>query len=106
MDTGLTHDWANDDFLLSQLVEGIGLAFAITALITFSVANISPAAAPSIAALIQTARLLGNEAGSAFVQTFVRMREQVYSNLIGQHLVTGSNEAIRAATPFSSPFAP
>lgn len=104
MDTGLTHDWANDDFLASQIVEAIGLALAITALITFSVANITPAQAPAIAATIQTARLFGNEVGSAFIQTFVRVREQVYSYLIGLHLVTGSDLTERAVTQFSGPF--
>ena len=32
MDSGLTHDWANADFLPSQIVESVGLAVAITAL--------------------------------------------------------------------------
>jgi MFS transporter, DHA2 family, multidrug resistance protein len=104
MDAGLTHDWANRDFLPSQIVEAVGLAIAITALITFAIANITPAQAGAIAATIQIARLFGNEIGTAFIQTFVRVREQVYSNLIGQHLTTGSDAADRAITAFSSPF--
>jgi DHA2 family multidrug resistance protein len=104
MDAGLTHDWANGDFLPSQIVEAVGLAIAITALITFAIANITPAQAGAIAATIQTARLFGNEIGTAFIQTFVRVREQVYSNLIGQHLTTGSDAADRAVAAFSSPF--
>ena len=35
-------------------------------------------------------RLFGAELGSAFVQTFVRVREQVYSNLVGLHVTVGS----------------
>ncbi len=42
IDTGLTHDWIGEDFMVSQLIEAIGFAFAITALITFGVANITP----------------------------------------------------------------
>ena len=103
--TGLTHDWVGQDFLPSQIIEAVGLAFGITALIVFGVSNITPADAPTIAAVIQTGRLLGNEAGSALVQTFVRVREQVYSNLTGLHLVIGSQRAERAATQFSAPFA-
>jgi MFS transporter, DHA2 family, multidrug resistance protein len=38
----------------------------------------------------QTARLFGAELGTAFVQTFVRVSEQTYSNLIGLHVTTGS----------------
>ncbi len=105
LDTGLTHDWAYADFLPSQVVEALGLALAITALITFSVANIAPPQAAAIAATIQIARLFGNEIGSAFVQTFVRVREQVHSNLVGLQLATGSGGTERAIAQFSAPFA-
>jgi DHA2 family multidrug resistance protein len=104
MDTGLTHDWAGDDFLPSQCVEAIGLAFAITALITYAIANITPPQAAAIAATIQIARLFGNEIGTAVIQTFVRVREQVYSNLIGLHLIAGSPAAEQATAQFAAPF--
>jgi len=104
MDTGLTHDWAGGDFLPSQCVEAVGLAVAITALVTYAIANISPPQAAAIAATIQIARLLGAEIGAAVIQTFVRVREQTYSNLIGLHLVSGSPAADQAATQLSGPF--
>jgi DHA2 family multidrug resistance protein len=104
MDTDLTHDWANDDFLASQIVAAFGLAVALTALITFAVANIVPAQAAAIAAAIQTARLIGVEAGSAFIQTFVRVREQIHSHFIGLHLVAGSDAMDRAVDQASAPF--
>src|SRR5665213_760297 len=90
MDTGLTHDWAGGDFLPSQCIEAVGLAFAITALITYAIAHITPPQAAAIAATIQIARLLGAEIGAAVIQTFVRVREQTYSNLIGLHVLSGS----------------
>ncbi|HYM72362.1 MAG TPA: MFS transporter [Stellaceae bacterium] len=106
MDTGLTHDWAGGDFLPSQCVSALGLAFAITALITYAIANITPAQAAAIATTIQIARLLGAETGSAIIQTFVRVREQTYSNLIGLHVLSGSaateGETAQLAGPFSS----
>jgi DHA2 family multidrug resistance protein len=104
MDTGLTHDWANDDFMRSQIVEAVGLAMALTSLVTFAVSNITPPQVASIATIIQIARLLGAEAGSAFIQTFVRVREQLYSYLIGLHLIGGSDDIDRAITRFSAPF--
>ena len=100
--TGLTHDWASEDFVVSQLIEAIGVAFAITSVITFAVANITPAQAAAIATTIQIARWLGSEIGSAAIQTFVRIREQVYSNLIGLHVVTGLPATERLAGPFGS----
>jgi MFS transporter, DHA2 family, multidrug resistance protein len=104
MDAGLTHDWANRDFLPSQIVEAVGLAIAITALITYAIANITPAQAAPIAATIQTARLLGTEVGSAFIQTFERVREQIHSNLIGQHLNAGSDIAYNLVAGFTGLF--
>ncbi|HTZ35186.1 MAG TPA: MFS transporter [Stellaceae bacterium] len=97
MDTALTHDWAGGDFLPSQCVEAIGLAFAITALVTYAISNIVPAQAAAIAAMIQISRLLGAEIGAAVIQTFVRVREQVYSNLIGLHVQAGATTVEGAA---------
>jgi hypothetical protein len=57
LNTGLTHDWAGNDLLPSQIAGAVGLAFGITALIVFGVANITPADAPTIAAMIQIGRL-------------------------------------------------
>ncbi len=101
MDTDLTHDWAASDFLRSQLVEAVGLALGITSLVTFAVSNITPAWAVTIAGLIQTGRLFGNEIGSAFIQTFTRVQEQVYSNLTGQHLVSGASLTAQRANALS-----
>jgi DHA2 family multidrug resistance protein len=104
INTGLTHDWVGEDFMVSQLIEAVGLAFAITALITFGVANITPPQAAAIATTIQVARFLGSEIGSATIQTFVRVREQVYSNLIGLHVVTGLPATEQATAQFAGPF--
>ncbi len=105
LNTGLTHDWAGNDFLPSQLVAAVGLAFGITALIVFGVANITPGDAATIAAVIQIGRLFGNEVGTAFIQTFVRVREQVYSNLTGLHFIAGSHRSDTAMAAASSLFA-
>jgi DHA2 family multidrug resistance protein len=106
LDTGLTHDWASDDFIPGQCVEAVGLAFAITALIVYTISHVTPPQAAAIAVTIQISRLLGSEIGSAVVQTFVRVREQTYSNLIGLHLTIGSpateGVAAQLATPFGS----
>jgi DHA2 family multidrug resistance protein len=104
MDTGLTHDWAGGDFLPSQGVEAVGLAFAITALVTYAISHITPLQAAAIAATIQIARLLGAEIGSAVIQTFVRVREQTYSNLIGLHVLSGSASVEGVSGQLAGPF--
>jgi DHA2 family multidrug resistance protein len=86
----LTHDWVGGDFLPSQIVQAAGQSFALTSLIWFSVKHLDPSHALTFGAALQTARLFGGQLGLAFVQTFLRMREQTYSNLIGLHVTTGS----------------
>jgi MFS transporter, DHA2 family, multidrug resistance protein len=86
MGTDLTSVWATDDFLASQILQALGQSFALTALVVLNVGAINPADALTIGALLQTSRLFGGEIGTAFMQTFVRMREQIHSNLIGVHV--------------------
>ncbi len=104
IETGLTHDWVGGDFMVSQLMEAVGFAFAITSVIAFAVANTTPTLAAAIATTIQIARWLGSEIGSAVIQTFVRVREQVYSNLIGLHVVTGLPATEQATAQLAGPF--
>lgn len=86
MATQLTSAWATSDFLTSQIIQAIGQSFALTALVWLAVQSISPADALSIGTLLQVSRMFGGEIGTAFMQTFVRVREQVHSNLIGLHV--------------------
>jgi MFS transporter, DHA2 family, multidrug resistance protein len=105
LDVGLTHDWVSADFVPSAALEAVGLALAITALITYTIANITPPQAAAIAATIQIARLLGSEIGNALIQTFVRVGEQLHSNLLGLHLEAGASAAEQAAARLAAPFA-
>jgi DHA2 family multidrug resistance protein len=105
MNTELTHDWAAADFMPSQLVEAVGLALGVTSVVTFAVANMRPAWAITIAGLVQAGRLMGNEIGSAFIQTFTRIEEQVYSNLTGLHLITGATLTEQRAAQLAQVFA-
>jgi MFS transporter, DHA2 family, multidrug resistance protein len=86
MATNLTDQWATDDFLPSQILQAFGQSFALTGLTVLAVKSMSPADVLTIGALLQTSRLFGGEIGTAFMQTLVRVREQVHSNLIGLHV--------------------
>ena len=86
MATELTSQWATDDFLPSQILQAIGQSFALTALIVLIVQSLNPRDVLTIGALLQISRLFGGELGTAFMQTFVRVREQVHSNLLGLHV--------------------
>jgi DHA2 family multidrug resistance protein len=87
----LTHDWASDDFLPSQLLQAVGQTFALTSVLWFNLKHLEIKEVLTYGAVLQTARLFGGELGSGFIQTFLRVREQVYSNLVGLHVVIGSH---------------
>ncbi|TAL98712.1 MAG: MFS transporter [Paraburkholderia sp.] len=90
MASGLTRDWQSDDFLASQIVQAIGQSFGFTSLIWFMSLHLSPREAITFGAFVQTIRLFGGELGVAFMQTFLRVREQIHSYLVGLHVTSGS----------------
>jgi DHA2 family multidrug resistance protein len=86
---GLTSDWISGDFLESQLLQAAGQTFGLTAFIFFAVQHLVPAQVLTFGAFLQTFRLLGGELGTSTMTWFVRSREQVHSNLLGQHVQPG-----------------
>jgi MFS transporter, DHA2 family, multidrug resistance protein len=90
MGAQLTQDWAGEDFLPSQIVQALGLSFGLISLTWFFLHHVKLSEILTYGAVLQTGRLFGAELGSAFIQTFVRVREQMYSNLAGLHVATGS----------------
>ena len=86
MSANLTDQWATADFLPSQIVQAVGQSLALTSLVLLIVLSIKPEEAVTIGAFIQMSRLFGGEIGVGFMQTFVRVREQVHSNLLGLHV--------------------
>jgi MFS transporter, DHA2 family, multidrug resistance protein len=86
----LTHDWASSDFLPSQLLQAVGQTLALTSVVWFILKHLEFKEALTFGAVLQTARLFGGELGLGFIQTFLRVREQLYSNLVGLHVDVGS----------------
>jgi MFS transporter, DHA2 family, multidrug resistance protein len=77
--------------LLSQLLQAVGQTFALTSVVWFALKHLELKEVLTFGAVIQTARLFGGELGSGFIQTFLRVREQMYSNLVGLHVIAGSH---------------
>jgi DHA2 family multidrug resistance protein len=95
----LTPLWGSTEFIPSQLLQALGQSFALSGVVFFGVLHIRLEDAFTFGAVLQTARLLGGEMGNAFIQTLARVRGQVASNLIGQHIQSGDPavlERIRA----------
>src|SRR5580698_2005249 len=91
----LTPIWGSDQFLPSQLLQAVGQSFSLSGVIFFGILHLKPQDALSFGAMLQTARLMGGEIGSAFVTTLARVRGQVASNLIGQHVRVGDADVIQ-----------
>jgi len=92
--THLTAQWATDDFLATQLLQALGQTLALSAAIFTGVLYLKPAAMATFGVTIQIARLLGGEIGFATIVTFVRVSEQVASNLIGSHVQMGTLDTL------------
>jgi MFS transporter, DHA2 family, multidrug resistance protein len=90
----LTPIWGSLQFLPSQLLQAVGQSLALSGVIFFGILHLKPADALTFGAVLQTARLMGGELGTAFINTWTRVREQVASNLIGQHVVVGDGQVL------------
>lgn len=92
---GLTPVWGSDQFIPSALLQAVGQSFALSGTIFFAVLHLRPQVALSFGAAIQVARLFGGEVGQAFIATFVRVRGQIASNHLGQHIQIGDGQVIQ-----------
>ncbi len=90
MNAQLSSAWSGANFWLSQAVLAVGFALAFNSLvgaIVLEVINTGALSRPidvlTFAGYFQTVRLFGGEAGAAFMQHFIAVREQFHSNILG-----------------------
>jgi DHA2 family multidrug resistance protein len=103
--TQVTHDWSLGDFVPMVLLQSLGQSFTLLPIIVFVLSNADPARATSFAAYVQVMRLGGSEIGIALMATWLRVREQIHSNFIGQHVVNGSVDVNHVLAQLSGLFA-
>ena len=103
--TQLTHDWALGDFVTIAVLQSIGQAFTLLPIIIIALSNSDPTRATAFAAYIQVVRLGGAEIGVALMGTWLRVREQIHSNFLGQHLEGGSTDVTRMLRQLADSFA-
>jgi DHA2 family multidrug resistance protein len=101
----LTAGWTGENFLASQMLQAFGQSFAMTSLVFFNIKNLPPAHILTLGALMQTARLLGGELGAAFMQTFVRVREQFHSFTLGMNVEAGDPTTVQRLAGYTAHFA-
>ena len=103
--TQLSHDWARGDFADIVMLLSVGQAFTPLPLILILVSNSDPTRATAFAAYIQITRLGGAEVGVALMGTWLRVREQVNSNFVGQHVESGNIDVTHVLQQLAQGFA-
>jgi DHA2 family multidrug resistance protein len=103
---GLTPLWGTDQFLPSSLLQAVGQSFALSGTIFFAVLHLKPQDALTFGAATQVTRLMGGEVGQAFITTFIRVREQIASNLLGLHVQIGDAQTIQRLRIYAAATAP
>ncbi|MCP1974336.1 MFS transporter [Bradyrhizobium elkanii] len=92
--TQLSHVWAREDFVGIILLTSIGQAFTLLPIIIMALSNSDPSRATAFTAYIQIMRLGGAEIGVALMVTWLRVREQIHSNYLGQHVQNGDIDVV------------
>lgn len=105
MGTRITHEWAPDDFIPMALVQAIGQGLTFTALLIFVVSNLNPARAVAFVAYIQVLRLDVIEVATTAMTTWLRVRQQIHSNLTGLYVSVGDSDVAQALGRLTGRFA-
>ncbi|MBN8973300.1 MAG: arabinose ABC transporter permease, partial [Rhizobiales bacterium] len=102
--TQITHDWRPVDFVPMVLLQSVGQTFTLMPIILITLANSDPTRATAFAAYIQIIRLGGAEIGIALMGTWLRVREQIHSNLLGQYITDASDQVAHLLAKLSAHF--
>lgn len=103
--TGLTQEWGPEEFVAISLLQAVGQAFTFLAVMMVAFGNSNPTRATAFSAYIQVLRLGVAEIGSALMTTLLRVREQMHSNLLGQHVLAGDARAATTQALLANRFA-
>jgi DHA2 family multidrug resistance protein len=89
--------WAAENFYPTELLTGVGQAFAFIGLVgcivlqaIFAGALAKPEWVLSFSAFFHTIRLFGGTAGAIYMGHFIAQREKLHSNLLGLHVDSGN----------------
>lgn len=90
MNAKLSSAWSGENFLLSQMILAVGIAFAFNGLVGSTIIQAintgaleRPIDILTYSGYFQTVRLFGGEVGTAIMQHFIQTREEFHSNMLG-----------------------
>ncbi len=90
--TSLTAEWRLGDFIPVVLLQAAGHGLTFVSIILIALSNSNPARVTAFSAYIQVLRLGGTQIGMALMATWLRVREQIHSHYLGQHVIDGGNK--------------
>ncbi|MDQ1387775.1 MAG: transporter, family, multidrug resistance protein, partial [Acidobacteriaceae bacterium] len=89
--------WAAENFYRTELLTGVGQAFAFIGLVgcivlqaIFAGVLAKPEWVLSLSAFFHVIRLFGGTAGAIYMGHFIAQREKLHSNLLGLHVSSGN----------------
>jgi MFS transporter, DHA2 family, multidrug resistance protein len=93
----LTSAWSAPNYYRTELLMGVGQAFAFIGLVStivlqavFTEGLSQPQRVLTFSAFFHTVRLFGGNLGAVFMGHFIAHREKVHSNLLGLHVQSGN----------------
>jgi MFS transporter, DHA2 family, multidrug resistance protein len=106
---GLLHDslglygvWIGQDLLLGQFLQGIGLPLILLPILFLFVSDVVPKEGLQAAMLFNVFRSLGGTIGLGLIETLDRVREQLRSNILVDHVVAGGNITLARLSALTS----
>jgi MFS transporter, DHA2 family, multidrug resistance protein len=89
MGTQVTHVWAPENFIPIVLLLSFAHAFLLFPILLVAISSLDLTKIAAFVAYVQLYRLIGAEVGAALMTTWLRIREQIHSFYLGQHVVSG-----------------
>jgi MFS transporter, DHA2 family, multidrug resistance protein len=97
LNTNLTSAWSASNYYRTELLMGVGQAFAFVGLVgtiilqgIFSGGMSKPQWILTFSAFFHTVRLFGGNLGAVYMGHFIAQREKLHSNLLGLHVQSGN----------------
>src|SRR5712672_2817846 len=97
LDSQYSTTWAAENFYRTELLTGVGQAFAFIGLVgcivlqaIFAGALAKPEWVLTFSAFFHTIRIFGGTAGAIYMGHFLAQREKLHSNLLGLHVSAGN----------------
>jgi len=97
LNADLTSAWSASNYYRTELLMGVGQAFAFIGLVgtiilqaIFSGGLSKPERVLTFSAFFHTVRLFGGNLGAVFMGHFIAQREKLHSNLLGLHVQSGN----------------